>query len=113
MTGIGFDKTAAGEHAGPGGWNDPDMLEIGNGGMSADEYRTHMSLWALLAAPLLTGNDVRAMTAQTRTILTNTEVVAIDQDPLGRQATRAARHDTTEVWTRPLADGGTAIGVFN
>ncbi len=113
MAAIGLDKTALPEHAGPGGWNDPDMLEIGNGGMNEDEYRSHMSLWALLAAPLLTGNDVRAMTPETRVILTNSEVIAIDQDALGRQATRAVRHETTEIWLKPLGDGSTAIGIFN
>jgi len=113
MATIGFDKTAPAEHTSPGGWNDPDMLEIGNGGMSEGEYRTHMSLWALLSAPLLTGNDVRAMTPQTRALLTNAEVIAIDQDALGRQATRALRRDTLEIWVKPLADGSTAIGAFN
>ena len=113
MATIGFDKTANSQNAGPGGWNDPDMLEIGNGGMSSDEYRTHMSLWALLAAPLLLGNDVRNMTAETRAILVNREVIAVDQDPLGRQAVRALRTGSTEVWIKPLADGSSAVGLFN
>jgi alpha-galactosidase len=113
MTAIGFDKTASAQNAGPGGWNDPDMLEIGNGGMSSDEYRTHMSLWVLLAAPLLLGNDVRDMTAQTLAILANHEVIAVDQDPLGAQARRALRRETTEVWIKPLADGSSAVGLFN
>ncbi len=73
-------------YAGPGHWNDPDMLEIGNGHMTDDEYRSHMSLWALTAAPLLAGNDIRTMTAVTKSILLNKEVIAIDQDPLGKQA---------------------------
>jgi alpha-galactosidase len=73
-------------YAGPGHWNDPDMLEIGNGHMTDDEYRTHMSLWALVASPLLAGNDIRTMTDATKAILMNKEVIAIDQDALGKQA---------------------------
>ncbi len=99
-------------YAGPGHWNDPDMLEIGNGHMSDDEYRTHMSLWALTAAPLLAGNDVRSMTAATKAILLNKEVIAVDQDPLGRQASPVKNGDL-ELWTKPLADGGVAVGEVN
>ncbi len=99
-------------YAGPGHWNDPDMLEIGNGHMTADEYRTHMSLWALTAAPLLAGNDVRTMTDTTRSILLNKEVIAIDQDPLGKQASPVKSGDF-EIWAKPLADGGVAVGVVN
>src|ERR1700674_3545911 len=92
MSTIGFDKQVGHErYAGPGHWNDPDMLEIGNAGMSATEYRTHMSLWAMLAAPLLAGNDLRSMTNETRDILENKEVIAIDQDKLGRQGTRVSK----------------------
>src|SRR6185503_19785389 len=71
--------------AGPGHWNDPDMLEVGNGGMTDAEYRAHMSLWALEAAPLIAGNDLRSMSDSTRAILTNPEVIAVDQDSLGAQ----------------------------
>ena len=99
-------------YAGPGHWNDPDMLEIGNGHMTADEYRTHMSLWALAAAPLLAGNDVRVMTDTTKSILLNKEVIAIDQDPLGKQASPVKSGDF-EIWAKPLADGGVAVGVVN
>ena len=99
-------------YAGPGHWNDPDMLEIGNGHMTDDEYRTHMSLWALASAPLLAGNDVRTMTDTTRSILLNKEVIAIDQDPLGKQASPVKSGDF-EIWTKPLADGGVAVGVVN
>ncbi len=99
-------------YAGPGHWNDPDMLEIGNGHMTADEYRTHMSLWALAAAPLLAGNDVRVMTDETKSILLNKEVIAIDQDPLGKQASPVKSGDF-EIWVKPLADGGVAVGVVN
>jgi alpha-galactosidase len=98
--------------AGPGHWNDPDMLEIGNGHMTADEYRTHMSLWALVAAPLLAGNDVRTMTDVTKSILMNKEVIAIDQDRLGKQASPVKNGDF-ETWVKPLADGGVAVGVVN
>ena len=99
-------------YAGPGHWNDPDMLEIGNGHMTDDEYRTHMSLWALTAAPLLAGNDVRIMTDATKSILLNKEVIAIDQDPLGKQASPVKSGDF-EIWVKPLADGGVAVGVVN
>jgi len=98
--------------AGPGHWNDPDMLEIGNGGMSGDEYRTQMSLWALVAAPLLAGNDLQKMTKEAKSILLNKEVIAIDQDPLGKQAT-PDRKGEQETWIKPLADGGAAVGVVN
>lgn len=99
-------------YAGPGHWNDPDMLEIGNGHMSEDEYRTHMSLWSLLASPLLAGNDVRSMSASTKSILLNKDVIAIDQDALGKQATRISKEGDVETWVKPLADGGVAIGLF-
>jgi alpha-galactosidase len=98
--------------AGPGHWNDPDMLEIGNGHMSDDEYRTHMSLWALVAAPLLAGNDVRRMSEATKEILLNKEVIAIDQDPLGKQASPTKNGDL-ETWVKQLADGSIAVGVVN
>ncbi|HEY1902887.1 MAG TPA: glycoside hydrolase family 27 protein [Terracidiphilus sp.] len=103
-------KTAS--YAGPGHWNDPDMLEIGNGHMTDDEYRTHMSLWALVAAPLLAGNDVRSMTDATKAILLNKEVIAVDQDALGKQASPAKNGDL-ETWVKPLADGSVAVGVVN
>jgi alpha-galactosidase len=99
-------------YAGPGHWNDPDMLEIGNGHMTDDEYRTHMSLWALVASPLLAGNDIRTMTDATRAILLNKEVIAIDQDPLGKQASPVKNGDL-ETWIKPLAGGGVAVGVVN
>src|SRR5919204_3284387 len=101
------------QYAGPDHWNDPDMLEVGNGGMTDDEYRTHFSLWAMLAAPLMAGNDLRAMSDTTRAILTAPEVIAVDQDPLGSQARRARRDATSEVWSRPLADGTHAVLLIN
>ena len=114
MSSIGFDQQLRlAKYAGAGHWNDPDMLEIGNGGMNNTEYRTHMSLWSLLAAPLLAGNDLRAMSPDTVAILTNREVIAIDQDPLGAQATRVSKEGDLEVWSRPLGDGSRAVGLFN
>ncbi len=99
--------------AGPGHWNDPDMLEVGNGGMTTAEYKAHFSFWALLAAPLMAGNDVRSMTTETREILTNKEVIAVDQDALGEQGRRVWKKEDLEVWSRPLADGGRAVILFN
>ena len=99
--------------AGPGHWNDPDMLEVGNGGMSADEYRTHFSLWAMMAAPLIAGNDVAHMSADTRSILLNREVIAIDQDPLGHAGHRVRKTGDIEVWSRELAGGNRAVLLLN
>jgi alpha-galactosidase len=96
--------------ASSGHWNDPDMLEIGNGHMTDDEYRTHMSLWALVAAPLLAGNDIRTMTPATKEILMNREVIAVDQDVLGKQASPVKSGDL-EMWVIPLADGSVAVGL--
>jgi alpha-galactosidase len=110
MTLIGFSQAGLEKYAGPGHWNDPDMLEIGNGGMSADEYRTQMSLWAILAAPLLAGNDLSKMDETTRSILMNKEVIAVDQDSLGLQGFRLAPLQT---WVRQLAGGAKALAVFN
>ena len=91
-------QSAIANYAGPGHWNDPDMLEIGNGGMTTDEYRTHMSLWAIFAAPLLAGNDVRTMTPDTQSILINKEVIAIDQDAMGVQGHRADKSGDIEYY---------------
>jgi alpha-galactosidase len=114
MTAIGFEKQAGLEkYAAPGHWNDPDMLEIGNGGMSDIEYRTHMSLWAMLAAPLLAGNDIRSMSEATKSILENREVIAVDQDKAGHQGYRVAKDGDTEVWAKPLSGGHLAVGLFN
>jgi alpha-galactosidase len=99
-------------YAGPGHWNDPDMLEIGNGKMTDEEYKTHMSLWALAAAPLLAGNDIRSMTPAIRDILMNREVLSVDQDPLGKQASPVKKGDL-EIWVKPLADHSVAVGVVN
>jgi alpha-galactosidase len=114
MARIGFDLQPGREKfANVGHWNDPDMLEIGNGGMSNAEYQTHMSLWCLLAAPLLAGNDLRSMTPEIAAILMNKEAIAVDQDPLGKQGVRISKDGELEVWAKPLADGSYAIGLFN
>ena len=113
MDRIGFSQIKIASYAKPGHWNDPDMLEIGNGGMTADEYRTHMSLWSLLAAPLIAGNDLRTMTDETKSILMNTEVIAIDQDPQFQPVTDISHDGDVEVLMRPLHDGSVAVGIFN
>jgi alpha-galactosidase len=100
-------------HAGPGHWNDPDMMEVGNG-MSESEDRAHFSMWAMLAAPLIAGNDVRNMSPATRSILTNREVIAVNQDTLGIQAMPAITYGNgLEVWVKPLRDGGWAFCFLN
>ena len=99
--------------SGPGHWNDPDMLEVGNGGMTIAEYRAHFSLWAILAAPLLSGNDLRDMKPEIQEILTNKEVIAIDQDKLGHQGRRVRKDGDLEVWARPLEGGSRAAVLLN
>jgi alpha-galactosidase len=113
MEKIGFSQSDLAQYAAPGHWNDPDMLEIGNGGMTDTEYRTHMSLWSMLAAPLIAGNDVRDMPPAIRDILLNREVIAIDQDPEGHQGQRVSADGEQEIWLRPLADGAHAVALFN
>jgi alpha-galactosidase len=100
-------------YAGPGHWNDPDMLEVGNGGLNLTESRAHFSMWALLAAPLMAGNDIRSMSNDVKEILTNKEVIAVDQDPLGRQGRRVSKKGDLEVWSKELADGGRAVALLN
>ena len=100
-------------YAGPGHWNDPDMLEVGNGGMTTTEYRSHFSLWAMMAAPLMAGNDIANMDEATRSILLNKEVIAVDQDRLGVQGRRVAKDGDREIWVNPLTDGGAALLLFN
>jgi len=113
MSKIGFGQNELAQYAKPGHWNDPDMLEIGNGGMSEIEYKTHMSLWAMLAAPLLAGNDLRNMSPAILQILTNREVIAVDQDRDGKQGTRIWKSADQEIWTRPLSGGAKAVAFFN
>ncbi len=99
-------------YAGPGHFNDPDMLEVGNG-MSPSEDRAHFSLWAMLAAPLIAGNDLATMSKETAAILENREVIAIDQDPLGIQGFRYLTQDELEVWVKPLRGGDLALAFLN
>ena len=113
MSLIGRGQAGLGKYAGPGHWNDPDMLEVGNGKLTLDDDRTHMGMWAMLAAPLLAGNNLSQLTPEIAAILTNREVIAIDQDPLGKQAERIYAEGPIEIWARPLADGSAALAVFN
>lgn len=123
MTHIGFELQKGLEcYAGPGHWNDPDMLIVGmhgsgnvaKGGCTDEEYRLHFSLWCLLAAPLLIGCDIRSMDAATKEILTNAEAIAVNQDPLGAQGyTLGHDGNKAEVWRKPLGDGSVAVGLFN
>lgn len=101
------------DYAGPDGWNDPDMLEVGNGRMSQSEYRAHFSLWALLNAPLIAGNDIRSMDDSTRAILMNHEVIAVNQDWGGRQGFRLRDDGALELWAKPMSDGGWAVVMLN
>ncbi len=119
---IGFRQYALHPYAGPGHWNDPDMLVVGlygKGNVAQDhhpsdtEYFTHFGLWCMLAAPLFIGCDIRQFNPLARRILMNEELIAIDQDPLGRQAARITKDARTEVWARPLTDGTWAVGLFN
>lgn len=113
MTRIGFGQNDLAPYAKVGHWNDPDMLEVGNGGMTDDEYKTHMSLWAILAAPLLAGNDIREMTPATREILLNREVIAVNQDKDGKQGKRLWQAGEQEIWVRELSGGARVVGIFN
>lgn len=111
MANIGFGQNGLEKHAGPGRWNDPDMLFLH--ALSPNEQITHMTLWSLLAAPLLIGSDISKLSQFTIDALSNDEVIEIDQDPLGKQASRRAKEGSHEVWARPLWDGTTAVGLFN
>jgi alpha-galactosidase len=113
MERIGFANIDIAPYNRPGHWNDPDMLEVGNGGMTADEYRTHMSLWCLLSAPLMAGNDLRAMTEETKSIVMNPDVIAIDQDRDAKPVERLSVAGKSEVLVRPLAGDAFAVGLFN
>ena len=115
---IGFTKildqqVGLESYAGPGRWNDPDMLEVGNGNLSYDENIAHFSLWCILAAPLMLGNNVKNMTDEVLDIITNVEVVAVNQDPLGRQGRKVKDEGDSEVWSKELHDGGRAVLLFN
>ena len=113
MTNIGFKQDQLAPWAKPGHFNDPDMLEIGNGGMNDDEYRTHMSLWSILAAPLLAGNDLRDVPQNIMAILTNRDVIAIDQDKAAKQGSRVWQSGDQEIWVRQLDGGDRAVAIFN
>nr|XP_006137508.2 alpha-galactosidase A [Pelodiscus sinensis] len=99
--------------AGPGGWNDPDMLVIGNFGLSWDQQLTQMALWAIMAAPLLMSNDLRHISPQAKWLLQNKDVIAINQDPLGKQGYRLSKESNFELWERPLSGGAYAVAVLN
>ncbi|XP_032084011.1 alpha-galactosidase A [Thamnophis elegans] len=99
--------------AGPGGWNDPDMLVIGNFGLSWDQQITQMAFWAIMAAPLLMSNDLREISTKAKALLQNKEVIAINQDPLGKQGYRITKDKTFELWERPLSEGAFAVAVIN
>jgi alpha-galactosidase len=113
MAEIGFSQVGLSKFAGPGHWNDPDMLEVGNGGMSEDGYRTQMSLWSILAAPLIAGNNLAKMTPYTVQLLTNPDVIAVDQDPLGKEGYPVKQEGPLQVWMKPMADGSKVVGLFN
>ncbi|MGW2256323.1 glycoside hydrolase family 27 protein [Streptomyces sp. NPDC001780] len=99
--------------AGPGHWNDPDMLVVGRPGLTLTEARSHFALWALMAAPLMAGNDIRTMSADVSTILRNPRLLAVNQDPLGAGGRRVRDDGATEVFAKPLSDGSVAVGLFN
>lgn len=106
-------QNGIGSYAGPGHWNDPDMLEVGNGGMTVPEYQAHFSLWCIMAAPLIAGNDIRSMSPEIKDILTNKEVIAVDQDRLGKQGNRVRKNGGLEVWSKPLQGGNRAVALLN
>jgi len=121
ISGIGFTRDRWAPYSGPGHWNDPDMLVVGVVGwgkphptrLTPDEQYTHVSLWCLLAAPLLLGCDLEKLDEFTLSLLTNDEVIEVNQDPLGKQATRVAGEWCSDVYAKPLEDGGWAVGLFN
>jgi len=122
MSGIGFKQNGLEKYAKPGHWNDPDMLVVGHVGwgpalhptkLSPNEQYTHISLWCLLASPLLIGCDLTKLDDFTLNLLTNDEVLDVNQDELGKQAGRLAKSGNAEVWAKPMADGSWAVGLFN
>ena len=113
IEGHGFNQNGLEKWAGPGHWNDPDMLEVGNGHLTPDENYTHMTLWCMLSAPLLIGCDMPKMSPFIVSIFSNDEVLAVSQDALGKQGWRATQNGQQEVWMKPLADGSLAVAFFN
>ena len=109
----GLQKYAGPDGPSGGHWNDPDMLEVGNGKLSLAENRSHFSMWAMLSAPLLAGNDLPHMKPEINAILTNRDVIALDQDPLGKQADRVYSEGEVDVWKKQLSGGAVAIAVLN
>jgi len=113
MSTIGRGQAGLGKYAAPGHWNDPDMLEVGNGRLTHDENVTHMTLWAMLAAPLIAGNNLTQMTPDVASILMNKEAIAIDQDALGKQGSRVFADGPVEIWAKPLTGRRKALAIFN
>ncbi|MEO6923651.1 MAG: glycoside hydrolase family 27 protein [Bryocella sp.] len=113
MSEIGFSQAGLSPYIRKGFYADPDQLEVGNGGMSSDEYRLQFSLWSMVAAPLILGNDLTKIDQSTMDIITNKEVIAIDQDPLVKAGDRVWAHGQFELWARPLSGGRTAVALFN
>ncbi|AJT68524.2 Alpha-galactosidase [Streptomyces lydicus] len=113
MVGILKQNLPLAPYAGPGHWNDPDMLEVGNGGMTDTEYRSHFSLWSMMSAPLLIGSDLRRATPETLTVLGNKDVIALDQDALGKQATVLTSDEGRWTLVKQLANGDRAVALFN
>ena len=122
MSGIGFAQDTPAPYAGPGHWNDPDMLVVGKVGwgpslhdthLTPNEQYTHISLWCLLCSPLLIGCDMTQLDDFTLNLLTNDEVLEVNQDPLGKQARRVSQEGSVEVWAKPMEDGSMAAGLFN
>jgi alpha-galactosidase len=113
MIGIYDQQRDLANYAGPGGWNDPDMLEVGNGGMTNEEYKTHFSLWCMLASPLMAGNDIANMTPETKAILTNQEIIALNQDTLGQQATVYRESNDYQILIKQLSNNEKAVCLLN
>jgi alpha-galactosidase len=113
MSVIGRGQAGLAKFAGPGHWNDPDMLEVGNGKLTLDENRTHMTLWAMLAAPLIAGNNLTQMTPEVGSVLMNKDAIAIDQDVLGKQGDRIYAQGPVEIWAKPLSGGRQALAILN
>jgi alpha-galactosidase len=122
MSGLGFSQAGHEKFAGPGHWNDPDMLVVGYVGWSAkvrptkltpNEQYTHISLWCLLCSPLLIGCDMTKLDDFTLNLLTNDEVIEVNQDPLGRQAARVTKNGSVEVWAKDMENGSKVAGLFN
>ena len=112
-TGVADEQVGLESYAGPGGWNDPDMLQIGNGSTTLSEDQAHLSLWSILAAPLFAGNRIAQMPPSVRDVLANREVIAVDQDPRGIEGRRIYDRAGDEIWARPLADGSVAVVLLN